>query len=103
MRGTRVAVVGFAPYPWAQSLPDIPAALALVRKADAWADLVVVTMHAGAEGTDHQHVDRGTEWFLGENRGDSSRSRTPSSTRAPTSWSGAARTSSAGWSGTAAA
>ena len=26
-------------------------------------------IHAGAEGADHQHVRPGTEWFLGENRG----------------------------------
>jgi hypothetical protein len=71
VRGTRVAVLGFAPYPWAQSLLHIPAAQALVRKADAWADLVVVTMHAGAEGAHHLHVKPGTEWFLGENRGNS--------------------------------
>ena len=71
VRGTRVAVVGFAPHPWAQSLLDLPAARALVRKADAWADLVIVTMHAGAEGAGHQHVRPGTEWFLGENRGNS--------------------------------
>jgi poly-gamma-glutamate capsule biosynthesis protein CapA/YwtB (metallophosphatase superfamily) len=69
IRGTRVAVVGFAPYPWAQSLLRIPAAQALVRKADRWADLVVVTMHAGGEGSDRLHVRPGTEWFLGENRG----------------------------------
>jgi len=73
VRGTRVAVLGFAPYPWAQSLTDIAAAQALVRKADKWADLVVVTMHAGAEGADHQHVKPGTEWFLGENRGNAVR------------------------------
>jgi poly-gamma-glutamate capsule biosynthesis protein CapA/YwtB (metallophosphatase superfamily) len=71
IRGTRVAVVGFAPYPWAQSLLRIPAAQALVRKADKRADLVVVTMHAGGEGSDHLHVRPGTEWFLGENRGNS--------------------------------
>ena len=71
VRSTRIAVLGFAPYPWASSLTNIPAAVALVKKADAWADLVVVTMHAGAEGADHQHVDPGTEYFLGENRGDS--------------------------------
>jgi poly-gamma-glutamate capsule biosynthesis protein CapA/YwtB (metallophosphatase superfamily) len=70
VRGTRIAVLGFAPYPWASSLTNIPAAVALVKKADAWADIVVVTMHAGAEGADHQHVDPGTEYFLGENRGD---------------------------------
>ncbi len=67
----RVAVLGFAPYPWAQSLTDLAAARRLVRKAAREADIVVVTMHAGAEGSDHQHVPRGTEYFLGENRGDS--------------------------------
>jgi poly-gamma-glutamate capsule biosynthesis protein CapA/YwtB (metallophosphatase superfamily) len=71
IRGTRVALVGFAPYPWAQSLLRIPEAQAIVRKADRWADLVVVTMHAGAEGREHLHVRPGTEWFLGENRGNS--------------------------------
>ena len=64
-----VAVVGFAPYSWAQPLTDIPAARRLVKKASANADVVIVTMHAGAEGTDHTHVRPGTETYLGENRG----------------------------------
>lgn len=67
----KVAIVGFAPYKWAQSLTDIPAARRLVKKAAANADVVIVTMHAGAEGSDHTHVIRGTEMFLGENRGNS--------------------------------
>ncbi len=71
VRGTKIAVLGFAPYPWASSLTNIAAAQALVRHADEFADIVVVTMHAGAEGSDHQHVLPGTEYFLGENRGDS--------------------------------
>ncbi len=66
----RVAVLGFAPYPWASSLTNIPKAVALVSKAAASADLVVVEIHAGAEGTGHEHVTGGTEYFLGENRGD---------------------------------
>jgi len=66
----RVATVGFAPYPWAASLTDIAAAKQLVRAAGRISDVVVVTMHAGAEGREQQHVDRGTERFLGENRGD---------------------------------
>lgn len=66
----RVALVGFAAYPWAASLTDIPAATRLVRRASRTADVVIVTMHAGAEGADRQHVRRGTERFLGENRGD---------------------------------
>ena len=69
----RVALVGFASYPWSASLTDIPAAKRLVRKAGRLADVVVVTMHAGAEGTGRQHVARGTETFLGENRGDAVR------------------------------
>ena len=64
-----VAVVGFAPYPWAQRLTNIPAARRLVKRAAANADVVIVTMHAGAEGTDHAHVTPGTETYLGENRG----------------------------------
>ncbi len=65
----KVAVAGFASYPWAQQVTDIPAARRLVKKAAANADVVIVTMHAGAEGTDHAHVRPGTETYLGENRG----------------------------------
>ncbi len=65
----KVAIVGFAPYRWAQSLTSIPAARRLVKKAAATADVVIVTMHAGAEGVDHTHVRPGTERYLGENRG----------------------------------
>ncbi len=72
-QGLRLAILGFAPYPWAQSLLDIPAARELVRRAAARADLVVTVLHAGAEGTDHQHVPRGTEYYLGESRGDERR------------------------------
>jgi poly-gamma-glutamate capsule biosynthesis protein CapA/YwtB (metallophosphatase superfamily) len=71
--GVRVAILGFAPYSWAQSLTDIPAAQQLVRTAAARADLVVAVLHAGAEGTDHQHVPQGTEYYLGENRGNERR------------------------------
>jgi hypothetical protein len=64
-----VATVGFASYPWAQSLTDIPAAARLVHRADENADLVIVTFHGGAEGASKQRVVRGAEYFLGENRG----------------------------------
>ena len=48
-------------------------AQALALRAAAQADLVVVAMHAGAEGSNATHVPHGTETFLGENRGDSRR------------------------------
>ena len=70
VRGLKVAVLGFAPYGWAQSLLDIGAAQDLVRRAAKQADLVVVNMHAGAEGAGMTHVRPGHETFLGEDRGD---------------------------------
>ena len=71
--GVRIALLGFAPYRWASRLEQIRVAQALVRKAASKADLVVVAMHAGAEGSGATHVPHGTEYFLGENRGDSRR------------------------------
>jgi Bacterial capsule synthesis protein PGA_cap len=73
VRGVRVALLGFAPYPWASSLRDVPAAAALVRRADRAADLVVVMMHAGAEGGDQVHTPTGAEHAFGENRGNTRR------------------------------
>jgi poly-gamma-glutamate capsule biosynthesis protein CapA/YwtB (metallophosphatase superfamily) len=67
---TRVAFVGFAPYSWASNLLDIPGAKALVRRARKHADLVVVFIHAGAEGANQTHTPHGSEFFLGEDRGD---------------------------------
>ncbi len=69
LNGVRVAFVGFAPYPWAASLKSIPAAEILVRRAGRKADVVVVLMHAGAEGADKLHTPRGNETAFGENRG----------------------------------
>jgi hypothetical protein len=71
--GLRVAFLGFAPYRWASRLDRVGAAQALVRKAAKAADLVVVAIHAGAEGSNATHVPHGGETFLGENRGDSRR------------------------------
>ena len=71
IHGIRVAFLGFAPYKWAARLDDIPAAVKLVKRAAAEADVVVVAIHAGAEGATADHVPRGTEFFLGENRGNS--------------------------------
>jgi len=71
VNGVRIAFLGFAPYKWASRLDRIPAAVALVKRAAAQADVVVVAIHAGAEGSGAVHVPHGTEYFLGENRGNS--------------------------------
>lgn len=71
--GVRIAIVGFSPDHRSPDLRDIPAARALVRKAAKKAHVVVVTMHAGAEGPAYAHVRPGVEYFLGSNRGDTVR------------------------------
>jgi len=69
VRGLRVAVMGFSPYPWSAPLNDIPAAARLVQRAAAEANIVIVIMHAGAEGTGEIHTPRGSEAAYGEDRG----------------------------------
>jgi hypothetical protein len=65
----KVALIGAAPYTWAQSLLDVEGTRALVRTAASHADVVVVYMHAGAEGRDATHVSGGDESYRGEQRG----------------------------------
>jgi poly-gamma-glutamate capsule biosynthesis protein CapA/YwtB (metallophosphatase superfamily) len=64
-----IAIVGFAPDEWAQSLIDLDGARELVREAERRADVVIASMHAGAEGPLSTRVPRTTEYYLGENRG----------------------------------
>ncbi len=69
VNGERVAFLGFAPYPYDANLLNIPAAQALVRRARQEAPIVVVIIHAGAEGANQLHTPYGTQYYLGENRG----------------------------------
>jgi hypothetical protein len=70
VRGVRVAFLGFAPYRYTANLLDIPTAQSLVRQASREAQLVVVIIHAGAEGADATRTPQGDQQFLGEDRGD---------------------------------
>ncbi len=67
-----VALIGFAPYPeFYNSIHDLERAKDLVAQAKARADIVIISMHAGAEGTSALYVKDKTEYFYGENRGNS--------------------------------
>jgi poly-gamma-glutamate capsule biosynthesis protein CapA/YwtB (metallophosphatase superfamily) len=68
--GITIALLGFAPYDYDSNLLDIPAAVAAVKQATEHARLVIVFIHAGAEGAGAQHVRPGMETYLGEERGD---------------------------------
>ena len=69
VKGIPVAFVAFAPYAYTASLLDLPAARALIRQAARKARIVVVYMHAGAEGAQADHVTGREEIYLGEDRG----------------------------------
>ncbi len=70
VKDVKVAVLGFSVYSWGANLNNIPAAVQLVQQAAAQADLVVIQMQGGAEGSDKTHVTPGHETFAGEDRGD---------------------------------
>ena len=67
--GVKVAFLAFAPYAETASLLDLPAARALIKRAAGQASVVVVYMHAGAEGPAADHVTGREEYYLGEDRG----------------------------------
>lgn len=70
VKGRRLALIAFATSDATHDLRDIEGARRLVSGLAARADLVLVSMHGGAEGATRQHVPVGAEEFLGENRGD---------------------------------
>jgi hypothetical protein len=69
VKGTRVAVIGFAHNAIVPNVNDINTAKQLVAAAKKKADIVIVSFHGGAEGEAAQNVPRQTEIFAGEKRG----------------------------------
>lgn len=69
VNNVNVAFLAFSPYAAHNSVNDLDRAREIVQEAGDYADLVVVSMHIGAEGSDAQRVTGETELFFGENRG----------------------------------
>ena len=69
VKGKKVAVIGFGHNNGMPNVNDLAGARQLVIDAKKKADIVIVSFHGGAEGTDKQHVPNSSEIFLGENRG----------------------------------
>ncbi len=67
-KGT-VAFVGFAQNYQLNSLTDKNQIRTMIAKAREQADIVIATIHAGAEGSSSLFVPEGSEIYLGENRG----------------------------------
>ena len=69
VNGVWVAFLGFAPYDYDPNMLDLSTAAKEIRRAAANNDIVVVYMHAGAEGSGATHVTGREEYAFGEDRG----------------------------------
>jgi hypothetical protein len=69
--GRKVALIAFSFGSEGHRIQDIVESARWVSDAAKTHDLVIVFFHAGAEGRGADHVKKGVEMFLGENRGDS--------------------------------
>ena len=67
--GVRIGLLAFSTSPGQNDLRRIAAAQVLVSELAAKTDLVVVSFHGGAEGSEAQHVLGTEETFYGEDRG----------------------------------
>lgn len=68
--GRAVELIAFATNPGLNDLFDLDAARDLVASADARAEIVIVSIHGGAEGPRARHVPDAPEFFHGEARGE---------------------------------
>lgn len=67
--GMRYGMIAFSPNIGTVSIHNMDRAKTLITQVDSLVDVLIVSFHAGAEGSKHQHVNRKTETFYGENRG----------------------------------
>ena len=67
--GVTYGFAAFAPNKGCMDLKDYQGAARITAMLDSLADVVIISFHGGAEGKDHQHVVRGDEEYLGNNRG----------------------------------
>lgn len=70
VKGVTVTWVAYAPFGGSHDLLDIPLAVKQVKSFAKNSDLVLVSIHAGAEGKNVEHIPFKEEMFYGENRGD---------------------------------
>jgi hypothetical protein len=69
VNGIRIAFIGFSYLSVHNTVHDLNAAGALVQEAEQNADVVVISVHAGREGTDAVFSRNQNEYFYSENRG----------------------------------
>jgi poly-gamma-glutamate capsule biosynthesis protein CapA/YwtB (metallophosphatase superfamily) len=68
--GIKIGMVAFAPHNGCLNLNDRPAVIALVKEVKTKCDILMVSFHAGAEGSKATRVPRRHEIFYDQDRGD---------------------------------
>jgi len=68
--GVVFGFAAFAPNKGTMDLLDYDGAAQIAAMLDSLADVVIISFHGGAEGKEHQHVVKGDEVYLGQDRGD---------------------------------
>ena len=71
VKGKKVALIAFAPFIGSHDFLDIELAKQQVQALSQSYDIVIVSMHAGAEGLDAMRLPFAKEFYHGEDRGDS--------------------------------
>ncbi len=70
VKGLTITWIAYAPFGGSYDLLDIPLAVKQIKELAQNSDLVLVSIHAGAEGKDVNHVPFKNEMFYSEDRGD---------------------------------
>lgn len=70
VKGRKVGLIAFAPFRGANNPLEIDVAQETIRAFKAEHDIVLVSMHMGAEGEEMARIPFAEEFFHGENRGD---------------------------------
>jgi hypothetical protein len=68
--GITYGFAAFSPNKGTPQINDTPAAKAIVSHLDSLVDIIIVSFHGGAEGSDYTTIPREHEYFYGEDRGD---------------------------------
>ncbi len=70
VKGLTISFIAFAPFGGSHDLLDIPLAVKQIKALAKKSDLLLVSIHAGAEGKEVAHIPFKNEMFYGEDRGD---------------------------------
>ncbi len=69
INGLKIGIVGFGANSATINLNDMDTCAKIVKEFKTKCDILIVSLHAGGEGTKFRHIYRENEVFLGEKRG----------------------------------